>query len=446
MTGLERVRTARHVAVYGYGREGRAVVDAMPTLAPDAIVTVVNDTWLDEETVDDLGRRHVVVAHGSEPSVQAGLDDVDVVVRSPGVPTRSPRLRRAVDRGAHVTTGTNLWFDLHRPDNVLAITGTKGKSTTTALLAHLLRSAGRDVVAAGNIGTPLLALDAPPQSHDHVVIELSSYQLADLDARLAVGVFLNLHREHLDWHGDHETYRADKSRIVGLSQVLVANAADADVMARSADHPDRRVFDARTSSVQLGHTHLPAADLDAALAASPLVGEHHRHNLAGALAAAAVVRVDPESLLPHVAGFSPLPHRLELVHDDGRRWVDDSISTIPEAAVAALTAFPRDPVTLLLGGFERQQDHAPLVAALADRRDVTVVTMPVTGHRFADEVAGDHRLTVLRAADLAEAVAVARERTPADGVVLLSPAAPSYGAFRDFEERGRRFAELARSS
>lgn len=434
---------ARNIAVYGVGREGMAVLDVLPELAPSAIVTAVSDSPLPDDLVEELGRRDIVVAHGTPHLVASGLDDVEVVVRSPGVPTRAPQLQRAVAAGALVTTGSNLWFAMHQPTNVIAITGTKGKSTTTALLTHLLAADGQDVVASGNIGVPLLALDRAPSTYDRVLVELSSYQLADLDARLPVGVLLNLMAEHIDWHGDHETYRTEKARIVGLSEVLVANGADAEVMRRAAGHPDRRVFDARTSLVHLGHTSLEGSQLDDALAPSRLVGSHQRHNLAGALAAAATVHPDVSRLLPHVATFQPLPHRLELVRDDGRLWIDDSISTIPEAAVAALGAFPQRPVSLLLGGYERQQDHAPLVAALAERRDVMVLAMPDTGHRFAAENEGDHRLDVARVADLAEAVSTAASATPQGGVVLLSPAAPSYGAFQNFEHRGRVFRELA---
>lgn len=436
--------SARRVAVYGLGREGRAIVAHLRTAAPGVEVVVLLDGAADDETrstASDLG----VDLVAGEDAVVAALQDgtIDVVVRSPGVPLRGAGLTAARDHGVRISSGTNLWFEREAPDNVVAITGTKGKSTTSSLLAHLLRGTGRDVALLGNIGTPLLDHPAPARSHDVVVVELSSYQLADLHEPLSVGVWLNLHHEHLDWHGSHAAYAADKGRIVQLAATLVANADDADVAAAASDHGDVRWVATDTDPVRIGGTTLPRGALVEALDGSALVGHHHVANLAVALAAGAAVGADPAELLDHVGGFSPLPHRLQLVHDDGRRWIDDSISTIPEAAVAALRAFPAEPVTLLAGGYDREQDHAPLVDEVLGRDDVAVVTMPDTGRRLDEDLrARGHDPHPVE--DLATAVALAHDLTPAGGVVLLSPAAPSYGRFTSFEERGDRFAALAR--
>lgn len=439
---LDRIDAARRIAVYGAGREGQAALAWLRHRRPDVDLEVL----VDDDTAPSIDDAVAVSAVTTgRPAVVARLaDGIDVLVRSPGVPLRSAGVRAAAAAGVHMTTSTTLWFQSHQPDNVIAVTGTKGKSTTSALLAHLLGASGRDAALLGNIGAPLLAHPTPPRDHDVVVVELSSYQLADLQAAITVGVWLNLHHEHLDWHRSHEQYARDKGRIVQLSRTLVANQADPVVARASASHPDLHWVDASTDPVRLGGSELPATALRGALAASPLVGVHNLANLAAALTAAGRVGVDPGSLLPHVATFTPLPHRLQLVHDDGRRWVDDSISTIPEAAIAALRAFPDVPVTLLAGGYDRNQDHAPLVDEITARGDVLVVTLPVTGSRLAAEItaAGGHGVPV---ESLEQAVEVARDRTPAGGVVLLSPAAPSYGQFRSFEERGDQFAALARS-
>lgn len=437
---------ARRVAVYGLGREGRAIVEFLRTASPAADVDVLVDADPDaatRELADELGLPLVAGHDRVVEHLASGA--VDVVVRSPGVPLRSDGLATARRHGVHVTTGTNLWFEANTPDNVIAITGTKGKSTTASLLAHLLEASGRDVALLGNIGVPLLDHDRPADAHDLVVIELSSYQLADLHEPLPVGVWLNLHHEHLDWHGSHEAYVRDKGRIVELSTTLVATATDDVVAAAARPHRDVRWVDASGDPVRLGTTTLPRADVEDALSSSALVGNHHVGNLASALTAAGAFDVDARELLPHVAGYVPLPHRLQKVHDDGRQWVDDSISTIPEATIAALRAFPTTPVTLLAGGFDRDQDHGSLVDEVISRDDVLVVTMPDTGGRLAAALrAAGH--DVVQADDLPTAVGVADERTPRGGVVLLSPAAPSYGTFRSFEDRGDQFATLARTS
>lgn len=436
---------ARRVGVYGLGREGRAIVRFVRAGWPGTALVVLLDGTPDAATRAAAEDLEVDLVAG-EAAVVARLasGDLDVVVRSPGVPLRGAGLTAARDHGVHVTSGTNLWFEAQQPDNVIAVTGTKGKSTTSSLLAHLLRACGRDVALLGNIGTPLLDHDRPAADHDVVVVELSSYQLADLRAPLPVGVWLNLHHEHVDWHGSHRAYAADKGRIVDLSRTLVANADDRDVVAAAQHHDDVRWVRTSTDPAQLGPERLSRGALVDALRPSALIGHHHVANLAAALTAAATVGADPADLLPHVATFTPLPHRLQLVFDDGRRWIDDSIATIPEAAVAALRAFPDVPVTLLAGGYDRDQDHTPLVDEVTGRPDVAVVTLPDTGDRLAADL--DRAGHAAEAAtDLADAVAIADAVTPTGGVVLLSPAAPSYGHFTSFEQRGDRFAQLARA-
>lgn len=448
MTGSDHdaLRAAHRVGVYGLGREGRAIVAYVHRVAPDAQVEVLLDDTPDgttRRTAEDLG---VALVAGQDRVVDRLTSEaVDVVVRSPGVALRGAGLTAARRHGIRLTSGTNLWFESQAPTNVVVITGTKGKSTTSALLAHLLDRAGLDVALLGNIGAPLLDHPTPASAHDVVVVELSSYQLADLHEPVAVGVWLNLHPEHLDWHGSHEAYVRDKGRIVELSRTLVANAADPVVADAARHHTAVRWVDATGDPIRIGDLTLPRRALTEALDASALVGSHHVDNLAAALGAAAIVGVAPQEVLDHVATFTPLPHRLQLVHDDGRRWVDDSISTIPETTVAALRAFPTTPVTLLAGGFDRGQDHATLVDEIALRGDVTVVTLPDTGDRLAADLRR-RGLTAEDATDLADAVVIADDCTPDGGVVLLSPAAPSYGHFTSFEQRGDRFAEFARQA
>lgn len=440
-------RGAERIAIHGLGREGRSVLRMLADVNPDARVRVLDDHEPAAE------HRALVASTGGELVVGAAnaakaVVGADLVVRSPGVPPSHPGQAAARTDGIHVTSALNLWFARHRPRNVVGVTGTKGKSTTVTLLGHLLRAAGRDVRVAGNVGLSVFDLDVPPAQLDHLVLELSSYQLCDLRGRLAVGLWINLHADHHAWHGGADAYAADKARIAELSDRLVVNLADAAIVEMTRGHPDRHGFDAGGDPVVAGGSTVPRAELLDALADSPLVGTHNLANLAAVLAVGDLLGVAPTSVLPALASFRPLPHRLQLVHDDGRRWVDDSIATIPEATVAALDAFPEAPVTLLAGGFERDQDHAPLVTTLLDRAHgpgpVTVVALPDTGHRLADELAAT-AVPVHLVTDLVTGVALADELTARGSVVLLSPAAASFNQFASFEERGHQFAELART-
>jgi len=329
---------------------------------------------------------------------------------------------------------------------VLGVTGTKGKSTTAALAHHLARAAGEPAELAGNIGRPALdLLDADPEAL--AIVELSSYQVADLDAGPEVAAITNLYAEHADWHGSADAYRTEKLRILALPgltrAVLPARQPELASVPTAAE---RRLFgepagwDLADGAIAFaGEPRLAAAEL-------PLPGDHNALNLCAALTALEAAGVSVPALPGALAGFAPLAHRLQTVAETGGvTWVNDSISTTPESALAALASFPGREIVLLGGGQDRGQDFGELASELA-RSAALVVGMPTTGPRLlaAALAAGLPESRALAAEDLAAAVLIARERARPGAVVLLSPAAPSYDRFSDFEQRGERFAELAR--
>jgi len=359
---------------------------------------------------------------------------VEQIVRSPGVsPYRAgPAWLITL---APCATPTGLWLAMAAPDDLVAVTGTKGKSTVTAMTGHLLRAAGRRVVVAGNIGVALTTVDAGAP-RDDLVVELSSYQLADLTLprpAVAAGV-TTLFADHVPWHGSVARYHADKVRLLGLADWRVVGPQ----VARLSVAAGR--FDAIAGD--------PTPEVAAALARAGLHGVHEGQ--AAMLALALVARRlghDARDLVRSLADFTPLPHRLRpcgIVR--GRTFVDDSISTVPESALAALATWrPRGPVTMILGGDDRGQDVTGLLGALTDP-DVRAALLAPLGTRIAAAVrehdVPGHRERITEVPDLAAAVAWADRVTPTGGAVLLSPAAPSFGAFRDFVHRGETFAAL----
>jgi len=375
--------------------------------------------------------------------VQVDLDDVVAVrnavagrtvtqvVRSPGISPYRPGPAWLVSLSP-CATPTGLWLRDAAPEDLVVVTGTKGKSTVTAMTAHLLRAADRQVVLAGNIGVALTTVDADAP-RDDLVVELSSYQLADLELTVpAVAAGLTtLFVDHAPWHGGVARYHADKLRILDLARWRVVGPQVVEV----------GIAGGRYDAVA-GH---PTPEVTRALAAA---GMHGRHEGEAAMLALALVArrigTDARDLVGALATFTPLPHRLRpVVVAEGRTYVDDSIATVPEAALAALATWrSRGPVTLVLGGEDRGQDLAALREALHDP-DVRAVLLGALGARLAEELAasGDARAALVD--DLADAVAWAHAHTPEGGAVLLSPAAPSFGMFRDFVERGERFAALA---
>jgi UDP-N-acetylmuramoylalanine--D-glutamate ligase len=440
------------VGVWGAGRETASFAAQLHRRLPRAAIEVIA---LDgeppagvEEALSAPAARVV-----SGPSIAGALADCDVVVRSPGVSIHRAELARLREQGVPVTTATSLWLAERGGERVVGVTGTKGKSTTAALTHHLLRAAGVDALLAGNIGAPALdLLDGDPAAT--AVVELSSYQIADLAQGPEVAVVTNLFSEHLDWHGSPEGYREDKLRLLGLPGVrrCVLPAHDELLAAIEPAAPTLRFGDAGgwhvldDGALALGDRRVLGRD------ELPLRGDHNALNLCAALTALQALAVDPPPLPAALAGLRPLPHRLEVVLErDGVTWVDDSISTTPESALAALASYDSSPVVLIAGGQDRGQEYGELARAIAARAGepahaVTLVGVPSTGPQLlaAAAEAGVPEERALSASDLAQAVSVARACARAGAVVLLSPAAPSYDNYRDFEERGERFCALAR--
>ena len=439
----------RRVAVWGAGDEGASALRCLCAAFPMQPVTVLNDAPLSAEAAARLPRDgQLTFVFGG--AVADALMRAEIVIKSPGISLYRPEILQAQNAGVKFTSTTNLWFAEPRRGPVIAITGTKGKSTTAALLAHLWRSLGSRIALAGNMRVPLLDFLPENMDYDGWVLELSSYQCAILDAAPDVAVLLNLFPEHKDWHGTHARYYQDKLRLLALAPpaARVLNAQDPISRELTAawkdaafyNHPDG--YHVRDAALFFGARRV----LD--LAATPLRGIHNLTNLCAALTALRAVGVDGEAALSHLPTFRNLPHRIEeLGMRDGRLYVNDSISTIPEAAMNAVRCYPERPLAILLGGKDRGQDYAALAAFLLARPQTVAVCMYETGPRIATALREAQLpksdLQILEARDLEDAVRQAGQAVPVGGVILLSPAASSYDAFKDYEARGEAFVRLA---
>jgi UDP-N-acetylmuramoylalanine--D-glutamate ligase len=435
------------VGVWGAGRETRSFATQLQRRMPSAqIAVIVSDDSHEDDLRAALRAPHALLA--GEREIVAALASCDVVVRSPGVSLYREELRELRARGVPVTTATALWLAEVGGERVIGVTGTKGKSTTSALAVHLARAAGHSAELAGNIGAPALdLLDRPPPEVS--VIELSSYQIADLEVGPEVAVVTNLHREHLDWHGTEQRYHEDKLRLLELPGVrtVVLNGRDERLAAAALRAPQPRLYGLSEgwNATARGIEH--DGSLVAALEELPLRGEHNALNLCAALTAIEAIGIAAPALPGALDRLAALPHRLEIVGErDGSTWVDDSISTTPESTIAALASFPDREIVLLGGGQDREQDYAALGRELA-ARNAFVLGLPVTGGRLiaAARVAGAEESRLTETEDMQSAVRRARSIARPGAVVLLSPAAPSFNAYRNFEERGRHFRELMAS-
>jgi UDP-N-acetylmuramoylalanine--D-glutamate ligase len=367
----------------------------------------------------------------------------DVVVKSPGISRYRPEVARLVGAGVAVTGGLALWLEEVDPERVLLVTGTKGKSTTAALAGHLLVALGHRAEVTGNIGRPPFDPEAPT-GDGFQVVEVSSFQATDLASAPPVVVVTSLAPDHLDWHGDAETYFADKLSVCRRpgARVTVADATSPPLVARRALLGPEVAW---VDGAGVDGTGDPVA------AAVPLAGVHNRRNAAlarAALVARGVAEAgDDQAVTAALASFEGLPHRLhEVGGADGVTFVDDSLSTNVLPTLAALDAYAGRRVALLLGGHDRGIDYRPLGRALAHREvPALALTLPDNGPRIARALAesGVPGALVRPSENLEEAVAAGFEWARPGGVVLLSPAAPSFGRYADYAARGDAFARAA---
>lgn len=432
------------IGVWGAGREITAFADQLVRHAPSAHIRVAAfDSPPTGDVATLLRAPDVLIASGDD--VLPKLLQCDVVVRSPGVSLHRPEIQALLRSGVRVVTTTGLWLADRGGRGVIAVTGTKGKSTTASLVAHLARSTGLKVDLVGNIGLPAVSLLDQPCA-DLVVVELSSFQIADLTLSPEIVTLTNLSPEHLDWHGSHAAYRKDKLRIFGLPGIKAAVVRDVDL---GLIGNLRRGSKTLLYGVPTGWHVEPkgiaqASRFAASFSDSPLIGQHNAMNVCAALTALQAFGVTIPALPRALASFRPLPHRLETVSEIAEiRWVNDSISTNPASTIAALAAFAQEDVILVGGGQNRGQDFEELGQELA-ARDAKVVGLPPAGAQLiaAARRAGLAASQATMAVDLEQAVQLAREMAQAGTVVLLSPAAPSFNAYRNFEDRGEHFRRL----
>jgi len=447
-----------HVVVLGAGRSGRAVAEYVATARScgvDVRVTLVDGS------VDPAIERRAVLLRGMGVRVLTGSssvpEDADLIVASPGIPPTSPIMASARASGAPVISELEFAYRVSSSPWI-AVTGTNGKTTTTALIEHLLRESGIPAESVGNIGRAATRVAGEAGSATVFVAEVSSFQLA-LTERFhpRVAVLLNITPDHVDWHGSLEVYTADKARVF-------ANLTPDDTAVINIDDAGSAPFSAKVAAlgVRVCQVGLSGSQPDATLDGDMLVltihgervplirvgelGIRGDHNVSNALAAAAAAHAIGASLPDIRAGlrsFEPIEHRLESVAVvAGVEYFNDSKATNPDAVLKALTAFEDRPLLVLLGGHNKGNDFNELARAIVLRCKGAVVF-----GESADEFVAAFRTIRAEGFALARSegmvaavVAAARMAVPGD-VVTLSPACASFDEFDDYEHRGRVFRE-----
>ena len=430
--GWSDLRGAR-VGVWGFGREGNANLRKLRAMGVEPVL--VDDS-------PEPGAEAVLA------TADGGLDALlrcEVVVKTPGISRYRPEAERLRAAGVVLAGGLGLWLQEADRARVVCVTGTKGKSTTSSVLGHLLTGLGHRTMVGGNIGAAPYDPDCGAD-YDYWVIEVSSYQATDLACSPPVTAVTSLHPDHLPWHGGVEQYYRDKLSACSQpgAELTVANG-DSDLLRERAALLAPRVE-------WVSESDEPGATWMAPLG---LPGRHNRRN---ALIARRVLRAlgvsgaeDDAALRAAAAGYAGLPSRLSTVGAvAGVSFIDDSLSTNVLPTLAALDAFPGRRIALIVGGQDRGIDYAPLAAGVFARESPTfVLTTPDSGPRIAaafepaDQAASRAAGGFAGVRDcpgLDAAVAAGFDWARPDGIVLLSPAAPSFGRFRDYTDRAEAFA------
>ena len=438
----------KKIAVLGFGIEGKSVIDFLT----DSKITV-----FDEKSREDFDPEVLNKYENGGVKFELGrigdLTGFSTIFRSPGFHPKLPQLLVAQESGIEISSATKLFFDLC-PCPIIGVTGTKGKGTTSTLIYEMLKKEGLDAYLGGNIGTPPLSFINNLSSDSKVVLELSSFQLIDLGRSPHVAVMLMTTSEHLDYHTDVYEYIDAKRNIFKYQSEKDFAVVNRDYPASNESdiHTIGKVYQvSRVQEIMQGcfvkddsiylrmdgreEAILPTKELG-------LIGKHNFENICAAVVASLCAGVSMKSILPVLRSFKGLEHRIEFVRlVRGVKYFDDSFSTTPETAIAAIEAF-EEPKILILGGSSKNSDFSELGKIIGESKSIkAIIGIGVEWERIKKEIKiNDYRLKIIEnCKSMEEIVKKAAEVGEIGDVVLLSPACASFDMFNSYKDRGEQF-------
>lgn len=398
----------KSILILGLGREGISTLNFLSAHFPDEKFGVADV----REKIDLPG---CVNKTFFGDKYLEGLEEYDVIVKSPGIPFL-PEIKKAKSIGKYVTSATEIFFDECR-GKIIGITGTKGKSTTTALIYEVLKAANLDAYLIGNIGVAPLELLEKGNENSVFVYELSSFQLEDLNKSPYIAVITNIYPEHLDHHGSLDAYINAKANIVKFQK------EDDFVIFKKDNKEAIKIAQTSKAKNQISYsTQLPINTKPA-----EIIGK--------------IFNISEDKIKKAIKNFKTLPHRLEFVGEfKGIKFYNDSLSTIPQATIRALDILGKNVETLIAGGFDRGLNYAILAPAIANSKIKNLILFPTTGEKIWEGVRRQATgISKYEVNNMEHAVKIAFDKTSPGKIVLLSPASTSFNLFKDYEDRGNQF-------
>lgn len=442
-----------HALVWGMARSGIA---AAKLLSDAGAYVRINDLKTAEQlgaAMDDLKMESIEWRLGE--AIESVLDDIDLMVISPGIPAAHPAVQLAREKGIEVIGEVELAYRLGR-GHVIGVTGTNGKTTTTTLLGEIFKNAGRTTYVVGNIGDPYSAYSARMKDEDMVVCELSSFQLETVQTfHPEVSLILNLTEDHLNRHGSMENYGKTKERVFANQKggdSVVLNYDDPLTRRMAGDVAGRVVWFSRTQTPEFGafvrDGMIVFGSSDAAqevcLADDVYIpGPHNLENALAATAAALCAGVPAPVIRHTLRTFRGVEHRIETVRTlNGVKYINDSKGTNPDSTIKAVETM-KEPTVILLGGSEKNSDFTGMCEVIKKHPIIYAVLIGKTGERIGEALkSAGFTACEYVGYDFSKAIDVARAHSVKGGNVLLSPACASFDMFSDYEARGREFKRI----
>ena len=413
------------ILVLGLGREGIDTVKFLKKIFPGKSFGVADQNKISDSTLKNIFDKHF------GKNYLKHIKDYGVIIKTPGIPHKAikPFLKKQI-----VTSQTKIFFD-NCPGRIIGITGTKGKSTTTSLIYEILKKSGLKAHLVGNIGKPVLGLLPSATKKDVYVYEMSCHQLSDLKKSPHIAVFLNVYPEHLDYYKNFKDYSKAKSNIL-LHQTkddyLIFNSKN-KIVKDFAKKSKAKKIDLNSVKVDIKNI--------------PLKGKFNLQNIQTAIIVANILNIPKTKINKAISNFKPLNHRLEYVGKfKGIHFINDSLSTIPEAAMAALDTLD-NVQTMIVGGFDRRLDFKDLAKKITKSKVKTLILFPDTGKKIWNEIEKlkNKKIKNFFTKDMKQAVKLCYQYTDKGKTCLMSNASPSFGLFKDYAERGDLFKKYIKN-